>query len=363
MTPPIILENFEGLEHLASGVIVCSKNGAIRYINPSAEALLDISHDQACEKNINVFFTSKLFFKQILTASENQNIYRENEYFIQVKQDKFICVTLTVSPLQNNKNFLIEFLPMDQHLKVAKEERMIIQQQANAQLLRNLAHEIRNPLGGLRGAAQLLEAELGDKQLTEYTQIIIKEADRLKSLMNKLLSPNQIPKYDDTNIHEVIERVRGLILSEFSEKIKFVRDYDLGLPEIIADREKLIQAILNISRNAAQALNRSTKKEKFLKITTRADRHIIFQQKKYSTVIRIDIEDNGPGVPEVIKEKVFYPLVSGNDEGSGLGLSLAQNFISLHKGLIDLDSKPGKTIFTVILPIQNGLTKSKESKS
>ena len=363
MTPPIIPENFEGLEHLASGVIVCSKNGDIRYINPSAETLLDISHHQACEKNINVFFTNELFFKQILTASENQSTYRENEYFIEVKQDKYICVTVSVSPIQKNKNFIIEFLPMDQHLKVAKEERIIIQQQANAELLRNLAHEIRNPLGGLRGAAQLLEAELGDKQLTEYTQIIIKEADRLQSLMNKLLSPSKLPKYEDTNIHEVIERVRGLILSEFSENIKFVRDYDLGLPEIIADREKLIQAILNISRNAAQALDRSNKREKFLKITTRADRHIIFQHKKYSTVIRIDIEDNGPGVPEAISDKIFYPLVSGNDNGSGLGLSLAQNFISLHKGLIDLDSKPGKTIFTIILPIQNGLTKSKESKS
>ena len=355
MAPPVILSEFYGLEYLACGAIVCSSEGSIRYINPSAEAILEISHDQACKQNVDLFFQDKNFFQQLKKDMQNHVVLRENEYFINTKNNKSVWTTLTASSIVNSNNILIELLPMDQHLKVTKEERRIIQQQANAELLRNLAHEIRNPLGGLRGAAQLLEFELEDKDLTEYTQIIIAEADRLQNLMNKLLSPYHLPKYEYTNIHELLERVRGLTISEFGNEIALVRDYDVSLPEIVADREKLIQALLNITRNASQALKNNEQAKKTITIRTRSDRHMCVHQKKYQTVIRIDVIDNGPGIAKNILDKVFYPLVSGNQDGAGLGLSLAQDFISLHKGIIEASSKKSRTCFSIILPIKNDL--------
>ena len=350
MTPPKIYPNFEGLEYLTAAVIICDTKFLVLYINPSTEALLEISNDQACSKNIEIFLDDVEFFKHAAnTARESQSAFRENEFFIKTKHNKTICVTLTVTMINNGANYLIEMIQMDQQVKIAREERMFIQQQANTELLRNLAHEIRNPLGGLRGAAQLLEKELESKNLKEYTTIVISEADRLQNLMNKLLTPHQLPAYKMTNIHEVIERVRGLIVSEFEGEIEFIRDYDVSLPEFTADREKLIQALLNIGRNAIQAMLKDSTIKPKLKIITRSERQIIFHKKKHSTAIRIDIVDNGPGIPKNIKDKIFYPLVSGNQQGTGLGLSLAQNFITLHKGLIEVESNPGETAFTIIL--------------
>jgi two-component system nitrogen regulation sensor histidine kinase GlnL len=286
-----------------------------------------------------------------------KNSYKEHEYFLQTHQKKTICVSLTVTALMDSSDeFIIEFIQMDQQLKVAREERMFIQQQANTELLRNLAHEVRNPLGGLRGAAQLLEQELGEESLKEYTQIIINEADRLQNLMNKLLTPHQLPVYKKTNIHEVLERVRSLILSEFPENLKLSRDYDISLPEFIGDREKLIQAVLNVARNGVQAmLQEHPKKEMVLNFITRAESQIVFHKKKHTTAIRIDIIDNGPGIDSKLIDKIFYPLVSGKESGSGLGLSLAQNFITQHSGMIDCSGVPGQTKFSIILPIENNL--------
>jgi len=231
MAPPKIFPKFEGLEYLTSAVIICSERFSIDYMNPSAEIMLEISHDQACGQVMSLFFEEFDLFKHAaLSAKKSLSAFRENEVFIRSKQNKTLCVTFTVSWLGNSDYYLIEMIQMDQHLRIAKEERMFIQQQANADLLRNLAHEIRNPLGGLRGAAQLLEKELASKNLKEYTEIIIAEADRLQNLMSKLLTPHQLPSYDTTNIHEVIERVRGLVVSEFGSEIEFVRDYDISLP-------------------------------------------------------------------------------------------------------------------------------------
>jgi two-component system nitrogen regulation sensor histidine kinase GlnL len=357
MTPPLLNKNYQGLEQLATAMIVFDKSLKIIYINPSAEVLLELSHGQAFNQSIEIFFEDYDFIEAgLIAATKQQTSYRENEYFIKTKQNKTICVTLTISQLNNDPgHFIIEFIQMDQHLRVAKEERMFIQQQANSELLRNLAHEIRNPLGGLRGAAQLLEKELGDKSLEEYTQIIIAEADRLQNLMNKLLSPHQLPSYEESNIHEVIERVRGLILSEFGKDITFIRDYDVSLPEIVADREKLIQAVLNIARNAIQSMQSDNTKNMQLRLTTRSERQIVFHKKKHATAIRIDIEDNGPGIPLNIQDKIFYPLVSGNEQGSGLGLPLAQNIVTQHKGMITFISQSGYTKFSILLPIKNGL--------
>ena len=361
MVPTIIHDSYQGLEQLATAAIIIDQHFKIIYLNPSAEVLLELSHAQACHHSIDLFFEDQDFFKGVLASAEKQqSSYRENEYFIKSKQNKTLCVTLTISQTHNHSgHFIIELIQMDQHLRIAKEERMFIQQQANTELLRNLAHEIRNPLGGLRGAAQLLEKELGDKALEEYTQIIIKEADRLQNLMNKLLTPHQLPSYEKTNIHEVIERVRSLILSEFGKDVSFIRDYDVSLPEIIADREKLIQATLNIVRNSVQAMRGDHTQNMQLKITTRSERQIVFHRKKHATAIRIDIEDNGPGIPLYLQDKIFYPLVSGNQEGSGLGLPLAQNIVTQHKGMITFASQTGHTKFSILLPINNDLKENK----
>jgi two-component system nitrogen regulation sensor histidine kinase GlnL len=362
MTPPLLNESYQGLDQLATATIVFDKKLKIIYMNPSAEVLLELSHGQAYNQSIEIFFEDRDFFESALdSAAKQQSSYRENEYFIKSKQNKTICVTLTISQLNNaSDRFIVELIQMDQHLRVAKEERMFIQQQANSELLRNLAHEIRNPLGGLRGAAQLLEKELGDKDLEEYTQIIITEADRLQNLMNKLLTPHQLPTYKKTNIHEVIERVRSLVLSEFGKQITFIRDYDVSLPEIIADREKLIQAVLNIARNAIQAMRNDNTQNMKLKLITRSERQIVFHKKKHATAIRIDIEDNGPGIPLNIQDKIFYPLVSGNEEGSGLGLPLSQNIVTQHKGMITFLSQTGHTKFSILLPISNDLKETEK---
>jgi two-component system nitrogen regulation sensor histidine kinase GlnL len=250
---------------------------------------------------------------------------------------------------------------MDQQLRIAREERMLIQQQANAELLRNLAHEIRNPLGGLRGAAQLLEHELPQVSLREYTQVIIKEADRLQTLMDRLLVPHRVPKYEPTNIHEVLERVRSLLLAESPKGIIVRRDYDISLPELIGDKEKLIQAVLNITRNAVQAMQSYAQEagvpsEIILK--TRAERQVTLARKRYRVAIKLQIIDNGPGIPSEIRDRIFFPLVSDREGGSGLGLTLAQTFITQHHGMIECESNPGRTCFTILLPIESTAMKS-----
>lgn len=365
MTEEVTEKKYAVMESLVTAIIVCDKNLIVNYLNPSAESLFEVSAKQAINNNISVFFEdNNNFFKKILLkVDEQNNSYKEHEYFIQTHQKKTICVSLTVTALIDSKDeFVIEFIQMDQQLKVAREERMFIQQQANTELLRNLAHEVRNPLGGLRGAAQLLEQELVEDSLKEYTQIVINEADRLQNLMNRMLTPHQMPVYKKTNIHEILERVRSLILSEFSNDISFVRDYDVSLPEFIVDREKLIQAILNIARNGAQAMKQNKQDNMQLTFITRAERQIVFRKKKHATAIRIDIVDNGPGIKNELIDKIFFPLVTGSEKGSGLGLSLAQNLISLHQGMIDCHSVPGNTVFSIILPIENNLKPTEGKK-
>jgi two-component system nitrogen regulation sensor histidine kinase GlnL len=253
-----------------------------------------------------------------------------------------------VSPVdQDDSALVLEFRQLDQQLKIAREERILEHQQLNRELIRNLAHEIRNPLGGIRGSAQLLERELPDAELREYTQVIVKEADRLQILMDRMLTPHRLPQISSVNIHEVLERVRSLILAEFPDGIRIRRDYDTSLPDLSGDREQLIQAILNVARNAAQAMNGKGE----IHLVTRIARSITLSKQRYRHAVQVEIIDNGPGVPQHLREKIFYPLISGRDEGTGLGLSLAQNFINQHHGIIEFDSAPGRTRFTIVLPV------------
>jgi two-component system nitrogen regulation sensor histidine kinase GlnL len=351
--------NFAGLEHLATAVMLLDASLKVIYTNPSAEILLALSANQISGNHISdVFLNCEILQLAVDNALNTNSPYREHEFLLSTVRQHSFAVTCTVTPiLLENATLILEFQQMDQQLRIAREERMLIQQQANSELLRNLAHEIRNPLGGLRGAAQLLEHELPQPNLREYTQVIIKEADRLHSLMDRLLAPHRVPKYEPTNIHEVLERVRSLLLAESPHNIIVQRDYDTSLPELIGDREKLIQAVLNIARNAVQAMQANRTEHARVILRTRSERQVTLARKRYRVAIKLQIIDNGPGIPADIREKIFYPLVSGREGGTGLGLALAQTFITQHHGMIDCDSQPGNTCFTILLPIESTLLK------
>ena len=354
-----IPSSFAGLEHLATAVILLDLSRNVIYANPGSEVLFAISAKQITGLPVSqVFPGCEILHSAVENAIINNSPFREHEFLITTMRQNSLAVTCTVTPVDLSPACLVlEFQQMDQQLRIAREERMLIQQQANAELLRNLAHEIRNPLGGLRGAAQLLEHELPNVNLREYTQVIIKEADRLQTLMDRLLVPHRVPKYEPTNIHEVLERVRSLLLAESPKGITVQRDYDTSLPELIGDREKLIQAVLNIARNAVQAMQSlpsySHGNQGKIILRTRSERQVTLAKKRYRVAIKLQIIDNGPGIPSEIRDRIFYPLVSGREGGSGLGLTLAQTFITQHHGMIECESEPGHTSFTILLPIES----------
>jgi two-component system nitrogen regulation sensor histidine kinase GlnL len=265
-----------------------------------------------------------------------------------------------------NEEIVVELIPIDLQVRLAREAHQTGLSEANKELVRNLAHEIKNPLGGIRGAAQLLEMELADKgppgqgmpgqakDMREYTQVIIHEADRLQALVDRLLAPHRHARVvGAVNIHEVCERVRALILAEFPQGLAVVRDYDTSLPELHGDRQQLIQAVLNIAHNAAQALaGRIAAGDARITLRTRVARQVTLGKRRHKLALQLLIQDNGPGVPDAIKERVFFPLVSGREGGVGLGLTLAQSFVQQHDGMIDLDSEPGRTAFRILIPLQ-----------
>ncbi len=262
-------------------------------------------------------------------------------------------VHVIVAQTEKPGEIIIELLPLEQQARQEREERLLDQAQANKELIRNLAHEIKNPLGGIRGAAQLLQMEIDSRELTEYTQVIIHEADRLQTLVDRLLAPHRRPHVvGDVNIHEVCERVRSLILAEFPKGLKVIREYDTSIPEFRGDREQLIQAVLNIAHNACQALaERMAAGDAQLTLRTRIARQVTFGKQRYRLALELHVIDNGPGVPDSIKDRIFYPLVSGREGGSGLGLTLAQTFVQQHHGLIECDSMPGRTDFKLLIPL------------
>jgi two-component system nitrogen regulation sensor histidine kinase GlnL len=249
--------------------------------------------------------------------------------------------------------FVLELLPQEALARQVREERLIDQAQANKELIRNLAHEIKNPLGGIRGAAQLLEMEIDSRDLKEYTRVIIHEADRLQTLVDRLLAPHRRPHVvGDVNIHEVCERVRSLILAEFPRGLAVLRDYDISIPDFRGDREQLIQAVLNIAHNAAQALSeRIAAGDAAITLRTRIARQVTLGKQRYRLALELHVEDNGPGIPEAIRDRIFYPLVSGREGGSGLGLTLAQTFVAQHHGTIECESEPGRTLFRITMPL------------
>jgi two-component system nitrogen regulation sensor histidine kinase GlnL len=267
--------------------------------------------------------------------------------------ERIITVDCIVTPLVDGgpeTALLVELSQVDRLMRLARDENIIDRQAANRAVMRGLAHEIKNPLGGLRGAAQLLERELPNQSLKEYTRIIIHEADRLRNLVDRMMGPHQPLKKKPVNLHEILEHVRKLMLVEVPVGLTLERQYDPSLPEFEGEPEQLIQAVLNIVRNSAEAIQH----QGVIRLRTRIERSFTIGQKRHRLVLRADIEDNGPGIPEEIREHVFYPMVTAKPGGTGLGLSIAQDIIAKHGGLIECDSRPGLTVFSIYLPLENG---------
>ncbi len=342
----------QGLEMLATAVLLLDRSRAIVYANPAAENLFELSARHLVGHTpTQVFAEGGGLDAAIDKAVAGAAAYTEQELELGVNGKPRLHLTCTVSPVdESGAALLLEFRHIDQQLKIAREERLQEQQQANRELIRNLAHEIKNPLGGIRGAAQLLERELDRPPLIEYTQVIIGEADRLQSLVNRLLTPHRLPTYRRSNIHEILVRVKGVVQAEFPH-VAFNLDFDASLPEFDADSEQLQQAALNIVRNAAQALSGTTADPR-IRMVTRVARYVTLARRRHRLALALSIEDNGPGIPESIRDRIFYPLVSGREGGTGLGLTLAQTFIAQHGGTIECESRPGRTVFSILLPLE-----------
>ena len=345
---------YPGLELLATAVLLLDRGLTIVYANPAAENLFELSKKQIIGRRPQeIFVDSASLQDAVAKAVSGGAAYTEQELELVVPGKPKVHLTCTVSPIEvRGATLLLEFRHIDQQLKIAREERMQEQQQANRDLIRSLAHEIKNPLGGIRGAAQLLERELDRPQLIEYTQVIIGEADRLRSLVNRLLTPHRVPSYRRTNIHEILVKVKGVVQAEFPQ-VAIVSDFDASLPEFDADPDQLTQAVLNIVRNAAQAVITNTAGPE-VRLTTRVARGVTLARRRHRLALALSVTDNGPGIPEALRDRIFFPLVSGREGGSGLGLTIAQTFIAQHNGTIECESAPGHTVFTILLPLELG---------
>ncbi|MDR5756643.1 nitrogen regulation protein NR(II) [Caballeronia sp. LZ035] len=347
-----------GFEALPTTVLVLDmRQVRIAYANPSAEAMLELSRKQLTQMNwTELFANAEELAGTITSIAENRFNATRLDAVLDRPNREPVHVHAIVGYLEAASDYvLLELFENERHLRTDREERIHDLTAVNKQLIRNLAHEIKNPLGGIRGAAQLLEFELGAlerDELREYTQVIIKESDRLQTLVDRLLEPHRHPHIvGDVNIHEVCERVRAVILAEFPRGLTIERDYDVSVPDLRGDKEQLIQALLNIVRNAAEALReRISQGDAKIELRTRIARKVTIGKKLHKLALDLHITDNGPGIPSEIRDRIFFPLVSGREDGSGLGLTLAQSFVQQHDGLIEVESKPGCTEFIILLP-------------
>lgn len=341
------------LENLTTVVLWFDAQLNLRFINPAGEMLFAVSARRLHGMQARELFAGADHILSGLarTLTSGQG-FTEREVSITFHGGKVgtldMIVTLVSEPQLGN-GLLVELMQLDRQLRITREENILAQQSVSRALTRGLAHEIKNPLGGLRGAAQLLERELADPILKEYTDVIISEADRLQSLVDRMLGPNTIPKKRAISIHQILERVRQLVAAEVPTHVQLVRDYDPSIPDLVADPDQLIQAVLNIVRNAAQAVGERGK----ILLRSRTLRQYTLGQQRHKLVIKVDVVDNGPGIAPDMMESMFYPMVTSRPDGTGLGLSIAQAIINQHGGLIECVSEPGNTRFTLLLPLQH----------
>ena len=342
------------LDHLSTAVIVADLDAVILGCNVAAENLLDLSSVKMYGMRLNDLFQgSNEMAHLVAVACRELRPYTDRDIKLITPTMKAISVDCTISPWRephaDNDKLVVELASVERHQRIQSEETMLMQNQATAALMQGLAHEVKNPLGGIRGAAQLLERELDGSAHTEYTQIIIGEADRLRKLVDTMLGPRGQLKKEPTNIHQVLEHVCQLVEAEDHHDVSITRDYDPSLPELMANRDELVQAFLNLVRNALQAVNDGGGQ---VIIKTRAQRSITIANKFHKLVLSVEIIDNGPGIDQDIADSIFFPMVSGRSEGSGLGLPLSQAIVNRYGGLIAFTSEPGQTIFTVWLPLE-----------
>ena len=345
------------MEQINTAILSFDDQLHLKYINSAGEILLASSMRSILgQKTEQLFPLSPKFTQSLHNSMNSGRPYTEGELHLNLPNMRAITVNCTVTPLDNNSpqgsGLILEMARVDRQLRIAREESLLAQNHTTKTLIRGMAHEIKNPLGGIRGAAQLLERELPNESLKEYTQVIIDEADRLRNLLNRMLGSNTPPQKCMSNIHAVLERVRTLVKAEAPDNITFTRDYDPSIPEIYADPEQLIQALLNIVRNAVQAIGTNSERGT-VTLRSRSESQVTLGHQHHRLVIRLDIIDNGPGIPEDIRETIFYPMVTGRNEGTGLGLPIAQTLINQHGGLIECNRQDGNTVFTLFLPLES----------
>ncbi|MGX5221155.1 nitrogen regulation protein NR(II) [Pseudomonas segetis] len=348
------------LDNLTTATLLLDAELRLEYMNPAAEMLLAISGQRSHGQFISELFTeSAEAVSSLRQAVEEAHPFNKREAVLTSITGQNLTVDYAVTPVisRGATLLLLEVFPRDRMLRITKEEAQLSKQETTKLLVRGLAHEIKNPLGGIRGAAQLLARELPEENLKDYTNVIIEEADRLRNLVDRMLGSNKLPLLSMTNVHEVLERVSSLVEAESQGCITLVRDYDPSIPDVLIDREQMIQAVLNIVRNAMQALSPlSDMRLGRITLRTRALRQFTIGHVRHRLVTKIEIIDNGPGIPPDLQETIFFPMVSGRADGTGLGLAITQNIISQHQGLIECESHPGHTVFTIFLPLEQGAT-------
>lgn len=338
------------MDHIHTALLGCDADLLVRDMNPAAEALFEISARHARGRALSdLFLDGDAIAECARQALEKEHTVSAYELPVVLAPRRTISVDLTVTPLRRDTEpvtLLLELTRADRFPSRAREEQRADRHAAGREMLRGMAHEIRNPLGGLRGAAQLLDAELADREQREYTRIIIHEADRLRNLVDRIMGSYRPIDTAPLNIHEVLEHVRKLVQAEAREGLTITRDYDPSLPPIRGDREQLIQVVLNIVRNAVEAMDGKGE----IRLRTRVVGPRYIGKRWHHRVLAVDIEDDGPGIEEAIQERIFYPMITTRPEGNGLGLSIAQDVIHRHGGTIELASQPGRTCFSLLLP-------------
>ncbi|NKB33379.1 MAG: PAS domain-containing sensor histidine kinase [Pseudomonadales bacterium] len=347
------------LDNLKTGVVLLDSNLRLLYINIAAEALFEISDRKAKQLFIgDIIINAEEDIGEMQTAIVKHSSFTKRKAELNVLHDKTIFVDYTLSPFEfeGESQALLEISSLEHAKRISREESLQSAQATTRELVRGLAHEIKNPLGGIRGAAQLLAQEVASGELNDYTNVIIEEADRLHNLVDRMVGSRKPLELKEINIHEVLERVRSLVNAELSGNgIKLSYDYDPSIPAIVADSEQLIQAMLNIVRNAMQSLDSPDVDHTLGEILLRSRivRNVTIGAKFYRLAASLEVIDNGPGIPQDMIDAIFYPMISGRPDGSGLGLPISHGIINQHNGMIECESKPGKTKFTVVLPISN----------
>lgn len=341
------------LDHQNVAILLFNNEFILEYINSAGEILLADSVKHLIGNSANKLFKAhnEPLFNNLVHCIEMHDPLVDRELQLH-RLNETLTVNFSATPIIDKgcvTGIIVELLQVDRQIRISKEEQLLAQQNTSRMLVRGLAHEIKNPLGGLRGAAQLLEQELIEPELKEYTQIIIAESDRLQGLMDKMLGPNKPTQKQMINIHQVLERVRYLVNVASNDKVIIETNYDPSIPDLYADKDQLIQAFLNIARNAVQAFEEEGK----ICLVTRIVRYMTIGRKIHKLTIKIDLIDNGPGIRPELMPTIFYPMITGRAEGTGLGLSIAQSLINQHDGLIECHSEPGNTVFSVFLPLED----------